>query len=88
MTVHHGRAATRRPINGDGVVLMPLLLTVEEAARLLSIGRPKMWRLAMSGEVLSVKIGGSRRIPKSAIEDYIRQLLDKASAMNVDAIPA
>jgi excisionase family DNA binding protein len=36
-----------------------LLLTVEEAAERLSVGRPKMWQLVMTGEVLSVKIGAS-----------------------------
>src|SRR5689334_6116760 len=35
-----GRAPTMEP---------KLLLTVEEAARRLSVGRPKMWRLVMRG---------------------------------------
>jgi excisionase family DNA binding protein len=87
MTLHHGNASMRKQINRDGAVFMPLLLTVEEAARLLSVGRPKMWRLVMSGEVLSVKIGASRRIPKSALDDYIRQLLGEAGTLTY-TIPA
>jgi excisionase family DNA binding protein len=51
-----------------------LLLTVEEAAHRLSIGRPKMWQLVMRGEVLSVKIGASRRVPTAALVDYVRRL--------------
>jgi excisionase family DNA binding protein len=54
--------------------MQKLLLTVEEAARQLSIGRPKMWQLVMRGEVLSVKIGASRRIPTTALEAYVERL--------------
>ncbi len=51
-----------------------LLLTVEEAAHRLSVGRPKMYELIMRGEVLSVKIGASRRISTSALEEYVERL--------------
>lgn len=69
----------------NGSESRPLLLTVEEAARLLSIGRPKMWRLIMAGEVVSVKIGGSRRIPNSALEDYVRTLMADAMTYAISA---
>jgi excisionase family DNA binding protein len=51
-----------------------LLMTVNEAAQCLSIGRPKMWQLVMTGEILSIKIGASRRIPVAALEGYVQQL--------------
>ncbi len=51
-----------------------LLMTVNEAAHCLSIGRPKMWQLVMTGEVLSIKIGASRRIPVAALEGYVQRL--------------
>lgn len=51
-----------------------LLVTVAEAAKRLSIGRPKMWELVMRGEVLSFKIGASRRIPVTALDDYVARL--------------
>lgn len=51
-----------------------LLLTVEEAAQRLSIGRPKMWQLVMRGEVFSVKIGASRRVPTTSLVNYVRRL--------------
>jgi excisionase family DNA binding protein len=57
-----------------------LLVTVDEAAKSLSVGRPKMWQLVMSGEVPSIKIGASRRIPVSVLEDYVRQKLAAAEA--------
>jgi excisionase family DNA binding protein len=51
-----------------------LLLTVEEAASQLSVGRPKMWQLVMCGEVRSLKIGASRRVPVAALEQYVQRL--------------
>jgi len=47
---------------------------VEEAAHQLSVGRPKMYELIMRGEVLSVKIGASRRISTLALEEYVERL--------------
>jgi excisionase family DNA binding protein len=55
-----------------------LLMTVNEAARCLSIGRPKMWQLVMTGDVLSIKIGASRRIPVMALEAYVQRLSEAA----------
>lgn len=55
-----------------------LLLTVEEAAQQLSVGRPKMYQLVMRGEVLSIKIGASRRIPATAVQEYVQRLCDTA----------
>lgn len=52
-----------------------LLLTPEEAAEALRIGRAKVYDLIRSTELRSVKIGGSRRIPRSALEDYVASLV-------------
>lgn len=46
-------------------------LTVEEAARRLSVGRTTMYALLASGEVPSVTIGRLRRIPAEALNDYV-----------------
>lgn len=56
-----------------------LLLTVEEAAARLNVGRPKMWQLVMRKEVLSLKIGASRRIPRAALEEYVQRLSAEAA---------
>ena len=56
-----------------------LLLTVEEAAQRLSVGRPKMWQLVMRGDVVSLKIGASRRVSVAALEDYVQRLTAEAS---------
>ncbi|GGR78484.1 hypothetical protein GCM10010169_23330 [Micromonospora fulviviridis] len=52
----------------------PLLLTVEEAARELGIGRSRMFELIGSGAVDSVKVGRSRRIPTAALGEYVDRL--------------
>lgn len=51
-----------------------ILLTVEEAARRISIGRTKMFALIGSGEVESVPIGRLRRVPVAALYDYTDRL--------------
>ena len=54
---------------------LALLLTPEEAARQLSIGRTKVFALMESGTLRSVKIGRSRRIPADALIEYIATLV-------------
>nr|WP_202897919.1 excisionase family DNA-binding protein [Actinopolymorpha pittospori] len=55
-----------------------LLLTIEEAAKVLKIGRTKMCALLGSGAVESVYIGRLRRIPFTCIQQYVASLLDDA----------
>jgi excisionase family DNA binding protein len=46
----------------------PLLLTPEQAARRLSVGRTTVYTLMASGELLSVNIGRCRRVPPQRAE--------------------
>jgi excisionase family DNA binding protein len=55
--------------------VMPLLLTVKQAADLLGMGRSTVYELIDAGELRSVKRGASRRIPLKAIHEYIDSLL-------------
>ncbi|ALE82242.1 helix-turn-helix domain-containing protein [Pseudonocardia sp. HH130629-09] len=57
-----------------------LLLTAEETAKLLHIGRCKVYDLIRNNELRSIKIGGARRIPRSAVEEYVARLLDDDAA--------
>jgi excisionase family DNA binding protein len=57
-----------------------LLLTVPEAAKALAISRSKLYELLASGAVASIRIDGSRRIPLTALEEYIAQLLAERKA--------
>jgi excisionase family DNA binding protein len=52
----------------------PMLLRVEEAARELRIARRRIYELIASGELLSVKIGQSRRIPREELVRYVNSL--------------
>jgi excisionase family DNA binding protein len=58
----------------------PLLLRVEEAARLLSIGRTRVYDLINSGVLGSVKIFGSRRVPRASLDRYVATLLQESEA--------
>ena len=49
-----------------------LLLTVEEAAQALGIGRTRAFALIRGGQMHSVKIGTSRRVPLDALHEFIR----------------
>ena len=57
----------------------PLLLTVEEAADRLSIGRTLMYSLVSSGAVKSVRIGRLRRVPAECLGDFVTTLLTGAA---------
>ncbi len=51
-----------------------LLVRPEDAAIALGIGRTKVYELIRSGTLRSVKIGGLRRIPATALADFVAQL--------------
>jgi excisionase family DNA binding protein len=57
-----------------------LLLTPEEVAEMLGIGRTKVYELLRLGLIESVKIHGCRRIPTQAVHDYIERLRREAVA--------
>lgn len=54
----------------------PLLFTVEEAAKILHVGRPAMFRLIQEKTLRSIKVGASRRISARALSDFVGQLED------------
>ena len=51
-----------------------LVMTVEEAAQRLEIGRTFMYALVKSGAIESVCIGRLRRIPEDALIAFVRAL--------------
>ena len=55
------------------------LVRVSEAARMMAIGRTQVWRLCASGALASIKISKTRRIPVTAIDDYIGRKLQEQS---------
>ncbi len=53
------------------------LLNVNEAASALGLGRSLMYMLIATGELASIKIGRSRRIPVGAIDEFIARRLEQ-----------
>lgn len=56
-----------------------LLYRPEDAARVLGIGRSKVFEEMAAGRLKSVRIGRARRVSRSALEEYVAQL-DQAPA--------
>jgi excisionase family DNA binding protein len=59
-----------------------LLLLPEEVAEIIGVGRTKVYELMGSGLLRSVKIGGSRRVPRVAVDEFIAELV----ALNDEAV--
>ena len=57
-----------------------LLLRIEEAADRLGIGRSLMYRLVLSGEVESIRVGRLRRIPVDSLDQAIARLKAEQSS--------
>jgi len=79
LDVHHNRRRTHRVAARDGGFggghqVNQLLLTPEDAAELLAVGRTKLYELLRTGELESVRIGAARRIPAAALNAYVDQL--------------
>jgi excisionase family DNA binding protein len=51
----------------------PLLVRVEEAARMLSLSRSTIYEMLDSGELPSVRRGVARRIPMTALRAWVAQ---------------
>jgi excisionase family DNA binding protein len=51
-----------------------LLLTAEEASEVLSLGRTVIYELMARGELESVVIGRSRRVPAEALAAFVQGL--------------
>ena len=59
----------REPVSSD-----PLLLTPEEAATVLRLGRTTVYALMKAGELRAVHIGRSCRLSRAELERYVRRL--------------
>lgn len=74
--------ATSQPDNHENprapFTRQKLLLSVAEAADMLSMGRTQIYDLVMRRQIASIKIGRSRRIPLAALQTFIREQLQQA----------
>lgn len=56
------------------------LLTVEEAAQYLGVGRTLMYRLIKDGEIQTVQIHRLRRVPREAVDAYAARIQSEQNA--------
>jgi excisionase family DNA binding protein len=56
-----------------------LLVRPEDAARVLGVGRTKVYELIRSGALRSVRVGGLRRIPVTALKEFVTRLEEEAA---------
>jgi excisionase family DNA binding protein len=63
---------------------MTFLLTVEEAANELRLGRTRTYELVAAGIIRSVKVGRSRRVPATEIARYVERLLAEQAGDDAD----
>jgi excisionase family DNA binding protein len=59
---------------GDVLANDPLLLTPEEAAIVLRVGRTMIYALMTAGQLRPVHIGRSCRLPRVELERYVNRL--------------
>jgi len=52
---------------------LPLVLTVDEARRILRIGRRQLYHAIARRDVHTVKVGRSIRIPRSSLEAWLTE---------------
>jgi len=62
-----------------------LLLTMEEAAQRLGIGRTVMYRLVSTGSVESVKLGRLRRVPRECLDEFVASLRGQGTRITSSA---
>jgi excisionase family DNA binding protein len=61
----------QRQVASDAPVV--LLLTIEQAAQALSIGRSLMFALVLQNKIASVKVGRYRRVSIEALRVFVEQ---------------
>lgn len=64
------RADRADPFGSDELSQMAFL-TVAEVARVLRVSRMTVYRLVHAGELASVRVGRSFRVPQRAVHDYL-----------------
>lgn len=58
-----------------------VVLTIEEAAQRLRIGRTTMYALVKTGQIRTVTIGRLRRVPAFCLDEYVQNLLANGTAL-------
>jgi excisionase family DNA binding protein len=65
-----------------------MLFRPEEAAETLGLSRARLYQLLASGQLGSVKIGASRRVPLVDLEAFVERLRSEGGQRSTDRITA
>lgn len=74
---------TRKPLRADPDCL---LLTVEQAAHRLGIGRSTAYTLIASGQLHSIRIGTLRRVPVESLARFVESRRDQDATRSAYAV--
>jgi excisionase family DNA binding protein len=80
MTEHKGSSGGRELL-ATSLAAAPrgrLLLTYEEAAEILGIGRTTLYKQVWAGRITPVRIGRSVRFTRAELDAYVSSLVDDA----------
>ncbi|AXK41339.1 helix-turn-helix domain-containing protein [Erythrobacter aureus] len=55
----------------------PICIRVNDAARMIGIGRTKLYELISSGELETVKIGKATRVTTASLHELVRRWRDE-----------
>ena len=78
--IHHRGEFGVQPVPEHGGAMdstSQLLLSVEEAAHVLGLGRTTTYELVMTRKIQSVKVGRRRLVVGSSLVDFVRTLLQE-----------
>ena len=64
----------------DNHSLNPILVGIPEAARLMGLGRSKLYQILNDGELNLIKLGGRSLISVDELRSYVAEKLAKAAA--------
>ena len=73
MKLESGRANVSERARSVSFGELPLVLTVDEARRVLRIGRRQLYQAIARRDVHTVKVGRSIRIPRSSLEAWLTE---------------
>ena len=66
------------------MMLTKLLLSPDEASAALGVKRAKLFQMLAAGEIASFKVGRLRRIPMSALQNWVTRQIDQQGARQAD----
>ncbi len=67
--------------------LEPLLLRANEVGKLLGLGRSKVFAMVAAGQLPAIRIGRSVRVPREALERWVREQTVAVDERNDAVIP-